>query len=169
MKMDLSPSGASQSEADAYWMGLALKLAHKAESRNEVPIGAILVRDGSILATGFNERESLPSALGHAECLAIHRASRKLGAWRLTGSTLYVTLEPCLMCAGAILQSRIERLVYGALDPKAGAVVSLFRVLEDPRLNHRTLFTGGVRGEECGRILSEFFRQRRAQAKGQKS
>lgn len=153
-------------KTDADWMGLALKLARKAESRGEVPIGALLVRDGQILATGFNERETLPSALGHAECLAIHRANRRLGAWRLTDSTLYVTLEPCLMCAGAILQARIGRVVYGARDPKAGAVESLYSVLQDPRLNHRTEFTAGVRGEECGRLLTDFFRAKRRRSSG---
>lgn len=148
-------------KTDSDWMALALKLARKAESRGEVPIGALLVRDGRILATGYNERETLPSALGHAECLAIHRANRRLGAWRLTDATLYVTLEPCLMCAGAILQARIARVVYGARDPKAGAVESLYSVLQDSRLNHRTAFTGGVLGEECGRILTDFFRAKR--------
>ncbi|MBX3016931.1 MAG: tRNA adenosine(34) deaminase TadA [Bdellovibrionaceae bacterium] len=148
-------------KTDAEWMALALKLARKAESRGEVPIGALLVRDGQILATGYNERETLPSALGHAECLAIHRANRRLGAWRLTDATLYVTLEPCLMCAGAILQARIARVVYGARDPKAGAVESLYSVLQDSRLNHCTEFTSGVLGEECGRLLTDFFRAKR--------
>lgn len=152
-------------KTDSDWMNLALKLARKAESRGEVPIGALLVKDGQILSTAFNERETLPSALGHAECLAIHRANRRLGAWRLTGSTLYVTLEPCLMCAGAILQARIDRVVYGALDPKAGAVESLYSVLNDKRLNHRTEFKSGILGTECGELLTHFFRKRRQQLK----
>jgi tRNA(adenine34) deaminase len=148
-------------KTDAQWMAMAVKLARQAESLGEVPIGAVLVRDGQILATGFNERETLNAALGHAECLAIHRANKKLGAWRLTNSTLYVTLEPCLMCAGAILQARISRVVFGAHDPKAGAVESLFSVLNDARLNHRTEFTSGVLGRECGGMLTDFFRKKR--------
>lgn len=148
-------------KTDAEWMAVAIRLARKAEHLGEVPIGAVLVRDGQILATGFNERETLNAALGHAECLAIHRANKRLGAWRLTDTTLYVTLEPCLMCAGAILQARISRVVFGARDPKAGAVESLFTVLNDARLNHRTEFTSGVLGVECGGMLTDFFRKKR--------
>ena len=143
-------------------MKLALELARAAADRDEVPVGAVLVRDGKILAKTFNLKEDLGSALGHAECLAIHRASVRSGGWRLgPGSTLYVTLEPCLMCAGAIQQARISRVVFGASDPKGGAVRSLYQVLEDSRLNHRCEVVGDVLGEECGAVLTEFFRKKR--------
>lgn len=148
-------------QQDEKWMNLALDLARAAGSRGEVPVGAVLVRDDQVLARSFNLRESLGSPLGHAECLVIHRAAIKTGGWRLTGSTLYVTLEPCLMCAGAIQQSRIGRVVFGASDPKGGAVRSLYQVLEDQRLNHRCEILGGVLEKECGSLLSEFFRGRR--------
>lgn len=161
---------------DEKWMGMALELARVAAQKGEVPVGAVLVRDGRVLAKTFNLKEHLGSALGHAECLAIHRASMKLGGWRLGGSslkhqesaaetvgksTLYVTLEPCLMCAGAIQQARIDRVVFGASDPKGGAVRSLYQVLEDQRLNHRCEIVGGVLAEPCGRVLTDFFQKRR--------
>lgn len=154
---------------DEKWMRMALELARVAAQKGEVPVGAILVRDGKVLAKTFNLKEHLGSALGHAECLALHRASVKLGGWRLGGgslresgkTTLYVTLEPCLMCAGAIQQARVDRVVFGASDPKGGAVRSLYQVLEDTRLNHRCEVVGGVLGEECGSVLTEFFRGRR--------
>lgn len=149
------------SEVDLYWMKKALGLASRASDQGEVPVGAIIVKDGKALAWARNEKEALGSALGHAECLAIHRASRKLGGWRLTGATLYVTLEPCLMCAGAIQQARIDRVVFGARDPKGGAVETLYQVLGDQRLNHRCDVRGGVLAEDCGGILSQFFKRRR--------
>lgn len=163
----LKPTAEPQNppRTDAEWMTLALRLAKKAESKGEVPVGALIVQDGKLLSAAYNERETLNSALGHAECLAIHRASRKLGSWRLPNTTLYVTLEPCLMCAGAILQSRIDRVVFGAFDAKAGAVSSLYKVLQDSRLNHRTDVIGGMLKTECGMILTEFFRRRRKQKK----
>lgn len=147
-------------------MRKALILAKRAASKGEVPVGALLVRNGELVSWAFNERETLGTALGHAECMAIHRANRKLGAWRLERCTLYVTLEPCLMCSGAIIQARIPQIIYGATDPKAGAVVSLYKTLEDSRLNHRPEVTGGVLGDECGQILKDFFRKRRAEQKG---
>lgn len=151
-------------QQDEKWMKLALELAHAAAARDEVPVGAVLVRNDQILAKTFNLKEHLGSALGHAECLAIHRASVRAGGWRLgEGTTLYVTLEPCLMCAGAIQQARISRVVFGASDPKGGAVRSLYQALEDSRLNHRCEVVGGVLGDECGSVLTEFFRGKRDQ------
>lgn len=156
-------------KTDEAWMRLALKVAAKAEKRGEVPIGAVLVHQGQVLAIGGNERETLHAVLGHAECLAIHRANRKQQSWRLLETTLYVTLEPCLMCAGAILQARIPRVVFGAADPKAGAVISLYEVLNDKRLNHRCEVTGGVLGQECSAMLSQFFRRKREQKKRERN
>lgn len=146
-------------------MNQALKLAQRAAEHGEVPVGAVIVQDAPQgprrVAGAFNQKETLHTPLGHAEILAIHRASRRLGRWRLTDCTLYVTLEPCVMCAGAIVQARIGRVVFGALDPKGGAVESLFRVLSDQRLNHRCEFHGGLGAEAAGKMLREFFRNRR--------
>ena len=150
------------SDKDISFMRQALDLAAQAEARGEVPVGALVVHENQVIAKAYNERESLPSALAHAEITALAEATAKLGRWRLSGCTLYVTLEPCVMCAGALVQSRVDRVVYGATDPKAGAVASLFQVLNDSRLNHRPQVTGGVLEEECGQILSQFFRKRRA-------
>jgi len=148
-------------EQEINFMRKALELAAVAGSKGEVPVGALVICDNQVIAEAYNERESLPSALAHAELLALERATKKLGRWRLTGCTLYVTLEPCVMCAGAIVQSRVDRVVYGANDPKGGAVESLYKVLSDARLNHRPQVTGGVLANECGAILSEFFRKKR--------
>jgi tRNA(adenine34) deaminase len=123
----------------------------------------VIVSDGRVVAAGHNRREIDADPVSHAELLAIREAARKLGRWRLAGCTLYVTLEPCVMCAGAIVLARLDRVVYGAADPKAGAVESLYRVLADERLNHRPVVTTGVMGEECSRMLSEFFRRKRAE------
>lgn len=146
---------------DSYWMGRALNLARKAERIAEVPIGAVIVRDGAIIGRGFNQRESRTDPSAHAEMIAIRQASRKLAAWRLTGATLYVTLEPCPMCMGAILLARIDRVVFGCFDPKAGAAGSLYNLAADPRFNHQTGLTSGIRGEECSALLSDFFRELR--------
>ncbi len=146
---------------DAAYMELALTLAREAGDKGEVPVGAVIVRDGAVVAKGANARETLRDAVSHAETMAISAACRALGAWRLTGCTLYVTLEPCLMCAGAIYQARLDRVVFGALDPKAGAMGSLYKVHEDARLNHRLPVTGGVLAEECAAVLKAFFRDRR--------
>lgn len=151
----------SATEQDEYWMRQALGLAEKAASRDEVPVGAILVQDGKILASGYNLRETLHTPLGHAEMLSLQRASKKLGAWRLVNTTLYVTLEPCLMCAGAIIQARVPRLVYGTRDPKGGAVHSLYQVCQDSRLNHQLEITEGVLAEKCSQILKDFFKKKR--------
>lgn len=148
-------------EADERWMRLALIEAEKARAIDEVPIGCVLVKDGQVIATGYNRRETRRHALSHAELEAIDAACNALGSWRLLGVTLYVTLEPCLMCAGAIWQARLERVVFGAYDPKAGAMGSLYRVHEDTRLNHRLPVTGGVLATECGDALRSFFRARR--------
>ncbi len=139
----------------------ALALAREAEARGEVPVGAVAVHSGRIIGRGFNLRETERTPLAHAEMLALAEAARALDAWRLTGVTLYVTLEPCTMCAGALVLGRIDRVVFGASDPKAGAVGSLYNLVEEPRLNHRMQVSGGVLAEDCGRILSEFFRSLR--------
>jgi tRNA(adenine34) deaminase len=148
-------------DADAGFMARALELARAAAELGEVPVGAVVVKSGRVVAEGFNLREALEDPTAHAERLALTLAGRSLGSWRLDGCTLYVTLEPCPMCAGAIVQARVPRVVYGAADPKAGACESLFRLLSDPRLNHRAVVEGGLMAEECGGVLTEFFRRRR--------
>jgi tRNA(adenine34) deaminase len=146
---------------DEAMMSRALELAREARNMGEVPVGAVVVRAGRILAQSFNLRETLQDPTAHAERLALTWAGRAVGSWRLEGCVLYVTLEPCAMCAGAIIHSRIARLVYGATDPKAGACESLFRLVSDTRLNHRVPITAGVLARECGDVLKEFFQQRR--------
>ena len=150
---------------DQLFMQRAFGLAQQAMEEDEVPVGAIIACDGKIIGAGWNQRESLNDPTAHAEMIAITQAATSLSSWRLEKCTMYVTLEPCPMCAGAILQSRIPRVVYGATDPKAGAVDSLYRLLDDPRLNHRSEVTAGVMANECGAILSHFFQQKRAQGK----
>lgn len=147
-------------EAQDY-MAHALTLAKKAAAAGDVPVGAIIVRNGEILAEAFNEKEALKIPSCHAEILVLERAALKLDRWRLIDCDLYVTLEPCLMCAGAIVQARLRSVTYGAKDPKGGAVESLYQVLSDGRLNHRPLVTSGVLEKECGEVLKEFFAQRR--------
>lgn len=146
---------------DRDYMQEALEEARKAFSKGEVPIGAVLVRDGRIISRAHNLREELHDPTAHAEILAIREAGKKLGGWRLPDSTLYVTIEPCPMCAGALVQARVSRLVYGAADVKAGAVHSLYNITEDERLNHRLEVTGGVLAEEAAALMREFFRSRR--------
>lgn len=150
---------------DNYWMERALHLARQAEASGEVPIGALIVKDDKIIGRGFNQRECRNDPSAHAEMIAIRQAARKLNAWRLSGATLYVTLEPCPMCMGAILLARIERLVFGCLDPKGGAAGSLYNLAEDPRFNHRVELTSGVMKAECSEILSSFFRKLRRDKK----
>ena len=147
--------------SDEHWMRQALKLAQQAAEQDEVPVGAIIVHENKIIASAFNQREQLADPTAHAEMIAITQAASHLNSWRLLECSLFVTLEPCPMCAGAILQSRIPRIVYGALDPKAGAVVSLYQLLNDPRLNHRCETLSGVLADECGKILTEFFDRKR--------
>lgn len=143
------------------YMQLALAQAEEAAAADEAPVGAVIVREGRVIATARNEREALLDPTAHAEMIAITQAAAALGSWRLADCTLYVTLEPCPMCAGAIVQARIPLVVYGAADPKAGAVRSLFRLIDDPRLNHRAEVVAGVMAEPCGRILTEYFRRKR--------
>lgn len=150
---------------DEYWMRKALSLAIAAAQRGEVPVGAILVNEGQVIAKAGNQKESLASPLGHAEMIVLHRASKKLRRWRLTDCTLYVTLEPCLMCAGAIWQARVGRVVYGAPDPKSGGLGSLYHFHNDDRLNHRYPVRSGVMQEECVELLQNFFKSRRNQNK----
>ena len=148
-------------DIDALHMVRALQLADQAASEDEVPVGAVIVHGGRVIGSGYNQREALEDPTAHAEMIAITQAASSLASWRLEDCTLYVTLEPCPMCAGAIVQARIPRVVYGARDPKAGAVDSLFRLLDDPRLNHRAAVTGGVLADQCGLLLSEFFAAKR--------
>jgi tRNA(adenine34) deaminase len=145
-------------------MRLALVQAREALARNEVPVGALAVAEGRVVGRAFNQRELLRDPTAHAEMLAITQAAEALGRWRLTGVAFYVTLEPCAMCAGAMVLARIDRLVYGARDPKGGAVDSLYHLLDDARLNHRVQVAGGVLAGECGALLQEFFHKRRCQA-----
>ena len=142
-------------------MGLALAEARLAAEEGEVPIGAILVKNGEVISRAHNRRENDKDATAHAEMLVIRDACQKLGSWRLSGTTLYVTIEPCPMCAGALVMSRINRLVYGSPDYKAGAVESLFNIVTHPALNHRLEVTAGLRQEECAAAMQAFFRERR--------
>jgi tRNA(adenine34) deaminase len=146
---------------DETFMAEALAEARRAGAEGEVPIGAVLVVEGRIAGRGRNARERLRDPTAHAEILALQEAARTLGRWRLTGSTMYATLEPCPMCAGALVNARVDRLVYGVADPKAGAVDTLFDVVRDARLNHRIAVTRAVLAEQCGAVLREFFRERR--------
>ena len=143
------------------WMRLALDEARVAAAADEVPVGAIVVAGGRIVGSGHNQREQLRDPTAHAEMIALTQAAATLDSWRLEGCVLYVTLEPCPMCAGAILQARVPMVVWGAADPKAGAVETLYRLFDDRRLNHRVEHVGGVLADECGRVLSEFFRGKR--------
>jgi tRNA(adenine34) deaminase len=146
---------------DEKWMRVALAEAGRAREAGEVPVGAVIVRDDILLATAHNSPISLHDPSAHAEILAIRAAAAVVANYRLAGTTLYVTLEPCLMCAGAILHARIERLVFGAADPKGGAAVSLWQLFEDRRLNHMVAVTKGILREACAEILSGFFREKR--------
>jgi tRNA(adenine34) deaminase len=146
---------------DVAYMQLALQQAQAAAAAGEVPVGAVVVCHDSVVAAAGNQRETLRDPTAHAEMIAITQAAESLNAWRLEGCTLYVTLEPCPMCAGAIVQARVPRVVYGATDPKAGAVESLYTLLGDDRLNHRCQVQAGVLEEPCGAILREFFQARR--------
>jgi tRNA(adenine34) deaminase len=142
-------------------MRAALREAEEAARRDEVPVGAVVVRGGKIIGRGHNQREMLKDPTAHAEMIAITQAAAALEGWRLEETTLYVTLEPCLMCAGAIVNARIPRVVFGAADPKAGACGSLYQVGLDPRLNHRFETTSGVLAAECAALLQEFFAKKR--------
>ncbi len=151
--------------SDQHFMRRALEFAYQAVNEDEVPVGAVIVRDHRIIAGAWNQREQLSDPTAHAEMIAITQAAAELRSWRLEDCTLYVTLEPCPMCAGAILQSRIPRLVFGASDPKAGAIESLYQLLGDARLNHQSQVTRGVLALECGRVLTDFFEGKRRMGK----
>tara|TARA_R110000868_G_scaffold196920_2_gene442994 strand:- start:4918 stop:5388 length:471 start_codon:yes stop_codon:yes gene_type:complete len=150
--------------ADIDFMRLALAEAQRAADRGEVPVGAVLVQDGQVIGRGFNQPISSNDPSAHAEMVAIRQAATAAQNYRLPGSTLYVTLEPCTMCAGLLVHSRVGRLVYGAQEPKSGAIFSRSQVLEQPWMNHRMLVEGGVLAQECGELLSGFFRERRKKA-----
>jgi tRNA(adenine34) deaminase len=144
-----------------YFMRLALKEAERALEHDDVPIGAVVIRDGEVLAAAHNERELRQDPTAHAEVLALREAARQDGRWRILDAVLYVTLEPCAMCAGALVLARVPRVVFGAADPKAGAAGSVLDVLGEPRLNHRPEVAGGLLATECGALLSAFFAARR--------
>jgi len=150
---------------DIYFMKEALEEARKALDKAEPPVGAVIVKDGEIIARGHNLRESLNDPTAHAEMLAIREAAARLGRWRLSGCVMYVTLEPCAMCAGAMVLARLDRLVYGTDDPKAGAIRSLMNLVSDERLNHQVEVENGVLAEECGNLLRDFFSARRKSGK----
>lgn len=146
------------------WMKEALKQAHKAFEKDEVPIGCVIVKDDKIIARAYNQREKKQSSTAHAEILAIEKACKKLGTWRLEGCDLYVTLEPCPMCAGAIIQSRVRKVVYGASDPKGGSVGSCINLFEVKGFNHYPFYQSGVYQKECSDLLKEFFKRKRNKA-----
>ncbi|KOC19393.1 tRNA adenosine(34) deaminase TadA [Bacillus velezensis] len=150
---------------DEYYMREAIKEAKKAEAKGEVPIGAVLVLHDEIVARAHNLRETEQRSLAHAEMLAIDEACRRLGTWRLEDAVLYVTLEPCPMCAGAVVLSRVDKVVFGAFDPKGGCTGTLMNLLQEERFNHQAEVVSGVLGEECGEMLSAFFRKLRQQKK----
>jgi tRNA(adenine34) deaminase len=147
------------------WMQLALEQARCAFDVEEVPVGAVIIHNDQVIGEGYNQREALNDPTAHAEMIAITQAAQALGSWRLLDCTLYVTLEPCPMCAGAIVQARLPRVIFGTVDPKAGACQTLYRITDDARLNHRCAVLGGVLQEECRAILQEFFALQRSRGK----
>lgn len=151
----------NQAELDHQFMEQAIEQAQLAAAANEVPVGAVLVRDGKVISSGFNQPISHHDPSAHAEMLALREAARVEANYRLPGTTLYVTLEPCAMCSGAILHARVERLVFGAPDPKTGAAGSVLDVFSSKEINHQTSVEGGVMSEECGQLLRSFFKERR--------
>ena len=151
----------NQTEKDIFFMRHALSLAKQAAKIQEVPVGAILITNNDIISEGFNCPISSCDPTAHAEIIALRKSAQKLNNYRLPNLTLYVTLEPCIMCLGAMLHARIQRLVFGAYDTKTGAAQSLFQIPQEPKLNHKLQFTGGILADECGKLLSEFFRLRR--------
>lgn len=158
-------TSASPTDLDLTYMGEALRLAGEAAARGDVPVGALVVLDGAVIGAGFNTREAAADPTGHAEIVALREACRARRRWRVDGATLYVTLEPCPMCAGALVNSRVARLVYGAADPKAGAARTLFNLCDDPRLNHRMEVVPDLRAGECAALLQTFFQQARARGR----
>lgn len=159
--MDPKRTQQDQDELDRRFMQEALELARRSLETEDVPVGALIVRAGRIIGRGFNQREKLQDPTAHAEMIALTAAAAHVGHWRLEDCTAYVTLEPCAMCAGALVLARTSRLVYGATDPKAGACGSLYEITQDPRLNHRVETVVGVLAEPCGELLRAFFRRRR--------
>jgi len=153
-----------QMSEDERWMAEALALARMAEEAGDVPVGALVVREGRVLGRGFNRREAACDPTAHAEVLALREAAETDGIWRLDGSTLYVTLEPCPMCAGAMVAARLGRLCFGALDDKAGSASTLYSIPQDPRMNHQVDVIGGVRADQSALMLQDFFRARRLAA-----
>jgi tRNA(adenine34) deaminase len=154
-----------QTHEDERWMSRAIDQARRAFEEEEVPVGAVVVHDGQIIGEGYNQRESLQDPTAHAEMIAITQAAAALKSWRLLDCMLYVTLEPCPMCAGAIVQARLPVIVYGTTDPKAGACDSLYQITTDERLNHQVAVRSGVLRDECRRLLQDFFAEQRAQGK----
>ena len=149
------------SKDDQRYMKMAIEQARIAEENGDVPIGAVIVHENQIIGKAYNQREQLVDPTAHAEIIALTQAAAALQSWRLNGCTIYVTLEPCPMCAGALVLARIERLVYGCDDPKTGAIKSLYNIVQDGRLNHRLKVTSGVMVDECSQLLQEFFKRRR--------
>lgn len=154
---------------DEYYMKKALSLAKRAAKLGEVPIGCVIVCNGEIVGTGYNKRKTRKTTLAHAELLAIDKASRKLGDWRLEGCTMYVTLEPCQMCAGAIVQARLDKVVVGAKNPKAGCAGSILNILQMPEFNHQVEIVNDVMESECSKVLTEFFSNLRVRLKAEKN
>ena len=150
-----------QAELDRQFMQQALSQAKLAAAAGEVPVGAVLVRDGQVISTGFNQPITNSDPSAHAEMMALRAAAQSESNYRLPGTTLYVTLEPCTMCAGAMLHARVERVVFGATDPKTGAAGSVLNVFSEKQINHQTQVEGGIMGEECGQVLRDFFKERR--------
>ena len=148
-------------QRDEYWMQCALEQASQAESQGEVPVGAVIVKDDKLIASGFNQPIQDTDPTAHAEIVVLRRAADVVNNYRIPGTTLYVTLEPCAMCAGAIMHARIDRVVFGAYDPRAGAVESVFQLFDETRLNHRVNYCGAVLQEQCSNQLKEFFRRKR--------
>jgi tRNA(adenine34) deaminase len=151
----------ASSASHAAWMGLAIEQAEAAQAHDDVPVGAVIVHQGHVIAARHNERELTGDPVAHAEVLALQDAASEIGSWRLHDCTMYVTLEPCTMCAGAMVNARLERVVYGASDPKAGAVDHHFHVLDGAVLNHRVDVVAGIEAQRCGDLLRDFFRSRR--------
>lgn len=158
---NIAPTSILNPDKDEYYMLEAIKLAARADEDGDVPIGACIVHGDRIIARGWNQRELLQDPTAHAEMIALTQASEHIGSWRLHDCTMYVTLEPCSMCAGALVLSRIDRLVYGCRDPKTGAAGSLYNIVQDDRLNHKVQVTEGVLAEPCSLMISDFFRRRR--------
>ena len=151
-----------QDADDCAFMGLALEEARRASAAGEVPVGAVVVLDGRVIGSGHNQPIAAGDPTAHAEIVALRQAARSVANYRLPGATLYATVEPCPMCCGAVLHARLARVVYGAADPKAGAARSLYRLLDDPRMNHEVVVSAGVRSLECATLLREFFKSRRS-------